>query len=148
MKVYLVQHGRAEDDALTKEGLTEVREVAMFMRPSMNVDSIVHSVKRRAKETAKALAFILSPVGGVKEVEGLKPMDDPKIWTNWIDSETKNIMLVGHLPHLNKLAENLIMGQTINSELQIRFKNGGIVCLERDDDLCYHISWAVIPEIL
>ena len=151
MNVYLVQHGKAEDDALTVEGLREVHEVAMFMRPSMNVNSIVHSVKHRAKETAEALAFLLSPIDGVKEVEGLKPMDDPKIWTNWIDSETKNIMLVGHLPHLNKLAEKLLMGQdfiSLQSELQIRFKNGGIVCLERDDDWCYHLSWAVIPEIL
>ena len=148
MNVYLVQHGKAEDDTLTVEGLREVHEVAMFMRPSMNVNSIVHSVKHRAKETAEALDFLLSPMDGIKEVEGLKPMDDPKVWTENIDKETKNIMLVGHLPHLNKLAEDLLIGQTINSELQIRFKNGGIVCLERDDDWCYHVSWAVVPEIL
>jgi len=54
MNVYLVQHGKAEDDVLTSRGLSEVREVAMFMRPNISVDSIVHSVKRRAKDISKA----------------------------------------------------------------------------------------------
>jgi phosphohistidine phosphatase len=141
MNVYLVQHGKAEDDVLTSRGLSEVREVAMFMRPNISVDSIVHSVKRRAKETAEVFDFMLSPINGIREVKGLKPMDDPTIWTDNIDKETKNIMLIGHLPHLNKLAENLL-------DLQILFQNGGIVCLERDDDWYYRVSWAVVPEIV
>ena len=141
MNLYLVQHGKAENDSLTEEGLSEVRNVAMFMRSNITVDSIVHSVKRRARETAEVLDTILSPTGGITEVEGLKPMDDPEIWMENIDKIESNIMVVGHLPYLNKLAEDLL-------HATIHFKNGGIVCLERDDNWYYHILWAVVPEIV
>lgn len=55
-------------------------------------------------------------------------------------------MLIGHLPHLNKLASTLMTGDK-NKEI-IKFRNVGVVCLERDEQGKWTILWAIPPEMI
>jgi len=55
-------------------------------------------------------------------------------------------MLVGHLPHLSRLSGLLISGDP--DRKVIEFKNGGVVCLERDDEGNWSVVWIIIPQIL
>jgi phosphohistidine phosphatase len=57
----------------------------------------------------------------------------------------ENIMLVGHLPHLGKLASLLLCGDE-NAGL-ISFRMGGALCLERDGAGKWSVQWMIIPDL-
>ena len=80
------------------------------------------------------------------EEKDLLPNDDPQEWALRLSEEKENIMLVGHLPNLLKLA-SLLLTKSAN-KVSIGFKNSGIVCLQRDDSSNWLLSWSVTPEIL
>ncbi len=151
MEVYLVQHGEAkaesEDPArpLTPRGQEEVQSIARYAaKLGLEVGRIYHSGKLRAKETAEILARLLSPPGGVEEMEGLAPMDDPARVQKAIEATGEPLMLVGHLPHLSRLASLLLTGSP-EREI-IRFRMGGILCLTRTEG-GWAVRWMLIPEI-
>jgi len=152
MSLYLVQHGKClsktENPAqpLSPEGTREVNRIAEVAKNyRINVSSIEHSVKERAKQTAEILAGALDPAAGVVEKTGLKPMDDVQAVASRLHSG-ENKMLVGHLPFMEKLTSYLTTGSV--GKPVFKFQNGGIVCLdrERDDDALF-IKWALMPEI-
>ena len=60
--------------------------------------------------------------------------------------ESGNVMLVGHLPHLSRLSGLLISGDP--DRKVVDFKNGGIVCLVRNEEGIWFIRWMIIPQIL
>ena len=80
------------------------------------------------------------------EEKDLLPNDDPQEWALRLSEEKENIMLMGHLPNLSKLA-SLLLTKSAN-KVSIGFKNSDIVCLQRDDSRNWMLSWAVTPEIL
>ncbi len=57
----------------------------------------------------------------------------------------KPLMIVGHLPHLNRLSSLLILGD--QDKEVIRFTMGGIVYLSQMDDK-WSMEWAVIPKVI
>ena len=151
MELYLVQHGVAkpeqEDSArpLSDRGRTEVERVAhAAARLGLDVARISHSAKLRARQTAEILAAALRPAGGVREVANLAPNDDPSGAVRLIERLSESEMLVGHLPHLSRLASLLLVGDA--SRELIAFRMGGIVCLERDDSR-WHVKWILTPEL-
>ena len=138
-KLYLVQHGEAKSKTedpqrpLTERGRDDVAGVAAFAaRTGLQVRQIRHSGKRRAEETASILAERLSPVEGVVAISGLAPRDDVRPVAEALSSETRPVMLVGHLPFLDRLASLLVTGDAERSI--VRFQMGGIVCLVREDE--------------
>ena len=152
-RVYLVQHGEAKptdedpERPLTSEGERAVRRMAAFAaKVQLHVDEIRHSGKRRAQQTAAIFAERLKLRGGVVAVEGLAPNDDVKPLARTLSDQTGPIMLVGHLPFLARLAGRLVAG---NAEREVvRFRMGGIVCLERSEEGRWAVAWAVTPELL
>ncbi len=154
VNLYLVQHGepkREEEDPdrpLSEKGWSEIRKVTAFIAETANilVSTIFHSGKTRARQTAEALAEYLNPREGVKEAEGLKPLDDPSIWAERFAESNEDVILVGHLPHLSKLSAHLVC-QDENEEI-VDFQMGGIVCLKRDESGAWSVSWMVIPQII
>ena len=55
-------------------------------------------------------------------------------------------VVVGHLPHLSRLASLLLTGE---SEAEIvAFQMAGIVCLGRADRGSWSLRWMVIPQVL
>lgn len=151
MHLYLVQHAdtkpEAEDPqrALSDKGLAEIEKTAKLLaakiRPSLKV--IMHSGKLRAQQTAGVLADHISPVGGIRPVDGLKPNDNVAVWADYLADLSEDVMLVGHLPHLSKLAAKLLCGDETKSPVQ--FRNAGIVCLVRDDEERWCLEWFIVP---
>ncbi len=154
MNLYLVQHAEPkpkEEDPerpLSEKGRSYVRKVAAFSAKiaDIKLSTIFHSGKTRARQTAEELAEYLSPMEGVKESDGLKPLDDPSIWAERLTERKENIMLVGHLPHMSKLAARLLSND--ENEKIVNFQMGGIVCFGRDESDTWAIRWMVIPQIL
>ena len=151
MKLYLVQHGEAkreeEDPArpLTDRGREEAEKIASHIaKTGVQVERIIHSGKLRAKQTAEIMAKHLKPPKGVDQADNLDPLADPKIWAERLKDISEDIMLVGHLPHLSKLASLLLTG---NADLEpIKFRMAGIICLERDEKGKWSLLWALRPE--
>ena len=115
--LYLVQHGEAkreeEDPArpLTDKGKSEVEKIASFIaKTGIHIERILHSGKLRALQTAEILASHLKPPRGIEQADALDPLADPKIWAERLKDTNEDIMLVGHLPHLSKLASLLLTG--------------------------------------
>ena len=154
MMLYLVQHAESkrkdEDSArpLSKKGWEDIRKVAKYAEKHLHiqVSQIYYSGKLRAQQTAQVLANHLHPTRGVIVAEGLDPLADPKIWKNRLTETAEDIMVVGHLPHLSKLAGELLTGDA-NREV-VTFTNGCIVCLEKGEKGLWKVRWMITPEVV
>lgn len=153
MLLFLVQHAEAkreEEDpqrGLTEKGFQDIEMVASFVeKAGIKVSRIFHSGKKRALQTAEVFERHLNPERGVSQSEGLSPMDDPFMWFKRIMDMDEDIMLVGHLPHLGRLSDLLLYGDTDKGIID--FKMGGIVCLKRFEDGHWAIEWMIIPEVV
>ena len=152
MRLYLVRHGEAKpaeidpSRGLTPKGVEEVKVVAEFLaKSSLTVGEIYHSGKARAKETALILASSIFVQWGVFDADGLSPNDDPSTWAVRLARLTGDTMLVGHLPHLARLASRLLCDDP-KSPL-INFPSVGVVCLCRHYE-GWSVEWMVTPGIL
>ena len=150
MELLLVQHGQALSEAedphrpLSETGQEETAQVAAaIMAAGVQPALIRHSGKTRADQTASIFAAALQPPDGVEAADGLGPKDDVETLQPTLDGENRRIMLVGHLPHLARLAAFLITGDA-NREV-VQFRNSGVVCLGRDNRT-WTLRWAVTPE--
>jgi len=153
MLLHLVQHAEAkreEEDpsrGLSERGLQDIRKVAAFVAElDIKTGQIFHSGKTRALQTAQVLADHLKPEKGITETDGLAPMDDPQIWFERLLKTEEETMLVGHLPHLARLAAMLLCGD--KEKNAVNFKMGGIVCLKRFEKVKWAIEWMIIPEVI
>ena len=155
MHLYLVQHGDAlsKDEnpnrPLSDKGCQDVGRMAAFLaRTRPSISRVIHSGKFRAMQTALVFAETLGPGRMVEEVtEGLAPEDSPSFVADVVNDWTEDTMLVGHLPHLSRLADLLLTGDT--SETIVRFQPGTVVCLERGESGGgWTVTWAVRPELL
>jgi phosphohistidine phosphatase len=134
VRLYLIQHGEAKseeqdpDRPLTDHGVTDVRRVVGVAAGtgSVVVERILHSGKTRARQTAAPWGEALDVP--IEEADGLAPRDDPAIWAARVAAESRDMMLVGHLPHLARLAGLLVAGDP-DCPL-IAFRQGGLVGLE------------------
>jgi len=152
MALYLIQHGKSlpkdqdPDQGLSQEGTTETERIANLAQDyGVNVSQIRHSVKTRARQTAEILARALKPQNDIQEVSGIKPMDDVAAYAAKIDPD-ENIMLVGHLPFMERITSYLITGQI--DQPVIKFQNSGIVCLDKDPETqSWVIKWTLMPNI-
>jgi phosphohistidine phosphatase len=152
MKLYLVQHAKAASEQvdpqrpLTEEGRSEIQKIAAFIKPlNLCVDYLWHSGKKRSVQTAEILAEAIK-VKTQTSHDGLGPNDDVKALKDEVVSTEGDIMVVGHLPFLSKLASLLLTGS--ESANTVAFKNAGIVCLERSEENQWQIDWIIIPKLL
>ena len=147
----MVQHGESkpkEEDPerpLSENGRAEVSKVAAHLASkSVKPAKILHSSKLRAKQTAEIMSQALG-VSNVSETEGITPMDDPKIAAGIVNSSAASLMLVGHLPHLSKLASLLITGDA--EKAVVSFRMGGVVCLSKEES-GWLVKWFLRPELV
>ena len=153
MLLYLVQHAEAkrEDEdperGLTDRGFRDIARTALFAKDQgVRINRIRHSGKKRALQTAQTLASYLKPENGVVPVDGLLPMDDPKTWAERLTAMNEDSMLIGHLPHLARLAALLLCGD--GEKPVIEFRNAGIACMRRSEDGHWAVAWMVVPEMV
>jgi len=153
MLIYLVQHAEAKKEEvdparpLSEKGLRDINKMAVHVSQlNVKVHKIFHSSKLRAKQAAEVLTEYLKPAKGISEADGLAPLDDPTIWAERLKDIPDDIILVGHLPHLGKLASLLLCGNA-DSNI-VSFKMAGIVCLKRDAGGSWSLQWMLTPEII
>ncbi|MCH7558218.1 MAG: phosphohistidine phosphatase SixA [Planctomycetes bacterium] len=153
MKLYLVQHAKAASkDAdpqrpLTEEGRRDIQKVAAFIKPlNLSVDYLWHSGKKRAVQTSEFLAEVVKINETQIIHDGLGPNDDVTALKNELISARQDIIIVGHLPFLSKLASLLLTG--CESSNTVAFKQAGIVCLDYSGDNQWQLDWLIIPELL
>jgi len=151
LQCYLVRHGEAktgaEDQArpLSDRGREEVQRVARHLATlGLEVAEIRHSGKLRAQQTAEILAEHISPRRGIRETEGLAPNDDPERTLTELEAAREPLMLVGHLPHLSRLASALLVGDPERDILWL--ETGAIVCLAKAEG-GFHLLWILTPEL-
>jgi phosphohistidine phosphatase len=148
--ILLAQHGKAYSEAedperrLTPEGAAETERVARFLaRAGVRVREIVHSGRARARQTAEIFARHLGC--GAREGTGLGPSDDPGIWASRL-SGLDDVMLVGHLPHLSRLASLLLLGDP--SREIIKFRYSGVAALVRGAEGGWALAWYATPDLI
>jgi phosphohistidine phosphatase len=153
MLLYLVQHAEAKSEEedpqrdLTEKGSLDIEAVAHHLkRLHVQVRQILHSGKTRAQSTAHILGNHLQPSAGVSQAPGLAPLDDPEIWADRLAKMDEDIMLVGHLPHLGRLAALLMSGDKERNV--INFQMGGAVRLKKMEAGQWAVDWMIIPEII
>lgn len=150
MEVYLVRHGEAKPEAedlrrpLSLRGREEVHEVARAAaQRGVQIFRILHSGKLRARQTAEILAEHLHPPGGVEESSGLSPDDDP-VWARTeLQAAPHGLILVGHLPHLARLAA-LLLGSSPDTA-PVEFPPAAMLCLEHLPQ-CWKKNWMLTPQ--
>lgn len=153
MKLYLIQHGEATTEQvdparpLTARGRSDVQKIASFLKGAgLGPMVILHSGKMRARQTAEIIALHLGPDWQVQEGDGLAPNDPIQRLVKKISQMNEDLMIVGHLPFIGRLASTLLTGS--ESKNIVAFGQGGGVCLKRNEEKTWQVAWMVTPEIL
>lgn len=154
MRLYLIRHGLAKpkqedpEQSLSKQGRIETEAMANFITDKLKElpQDIYHSGKARARETAEIIGSALGVSSAVDTAESLAPMDDPNIWFSRLKDMRDDMMLVGHMPYMSRLASLLLVGDPEKSVLQ--FANSTVACLEQEDSDHWTLAWMMIPEMV
>jgi phosphohistidine phosphatase len=149
VEFYLVRHGEAVSETvdpqrpLSRVGCEQVERVARLMLAKHpQVSAIFHSGILRAKQTAEILAKHLGTTVRVEPSGGLLPDDDPSIAKGELEAAERSIMLVGHLPHMNRLAALLVNGDA-NRQV-VEFGPATVACCSRAGSQ-WEVAWVLSP---
>ena len=138
MRVYLLHHAAAvgpdvdPQRPLSSDGLAHAAHLAEWARTRGCAPAAIwHSGKLRARQTAEAIWRACSPFAEFKMARGLGPDDPPEIAYTAILSESRDLLLAGHWPHLPALLRRFLGDATT-------FPPHGLVAIETDDA---GVSW-------
>jgi phosphohistidine phosphatase len=161
MDVYLIQHGLAASEEqdprrpLTEHGRAAVAKVARYLAELRGqlvcaaIPEIWHSGKLRAQQTAEVFAQALRPPPALIVRSGMNPNDDPRPLSEELSAKRErpgSLMLVGHLPHLARLAGALLTGDDRITPVQ--FVNAGVVRIvpaERSWSVAWYLTPTCVP---
>jgi phosphohistidine phosphatase len=153
MRIYLVRHGEAaasEDNpsrSLTRKGREDSEKIAeLLARLGTRVRAVEHSGKLRAQQTAEIIAARLRVDEGVVQADGLMPNDEVNPWARELNRAESDVMLVGHLPFVSRLAARLLTGGEERSLL--KFVPSSVLCLEQDIEGDWRVSYFITPDQL
>jgi phosphohistidine phosphatase len=128
---------------LSARGRAEVAKLAQLaFDRNVEVAELRHSGILRAQQTAEILAEFLKPRGGVGRAMGLLPDDDPDIARLELDAADQPTMLVGHLPHLNRLAALLAKGHPVGE-----FGPATMLCFSKNNH-GWLLEWQITPGVV
>lgn len=151
MKLYLLRHGQAydaqvqADRPLTPLGLDEVRRIAgALAKNKIEIDEIYQSGVLRAKQTAEIIAQSIHFQSKLRTMPQLNNADQIDLIIDQISGFTENILLVGHIPVLPRLASELLI-KNQNREI-IFFTPASLVCLEKIS-YDWTMDWMLTPAI-
>lgn len=152
MRLYLVQHGAAQakerdvERPLSEHGRADVERLAAVLAlREVRADRVLHSGKARAEQTAVLLAEALTDDGRCEAEPGLLPNDPVEAVATETERWNDDVVLVGHLPFMTRLAALLVVGRE-NADI-VAFRPGTMLCLERAED-SWSIAWMLRPELL
>lgn len=133
--LYLVHHAEAVDAAVDPQrpltGAGRAHAAALALRAharGVEPAAIWHSGKLRARQTAEHFWRACNPLADFAAARGLQPDDPPEWIRDAVAAEARDVMLVGHMPHLERLLTLLTAGVV---ERKGPFPAHGLVALER-----------------
>lgn len=151
-----MQHGPSfapEEDpgeGLTPQGREVVRYAGRALkRLDLALDALITSPKTRARQSAEIVASILGFENRlIAQSELVKPMSPPDEVVDHLRNlaGSQRILVVGHLPHLARLASQLLSGQP--DWVLVAFERGG-VCRIDLENLGYpgRLVWCLPPMV-
>ena len=132
--LYLAHHADAvgpEVDArrpLSPSGRMHADAIAQRAKQrGVNPAVIWHSGKLRARQTAEAYWRACNPLAEFSAMRGLQPTDPPEWIRDRVAAETRDVMLVGHMPSLPRVLRLFLRSDTAE------FPTHGLVALELED---------------
>jgi phosphohistidine phosphatase len=128
---------------LSAEGRRHVEQTArLAVERDVQPSAIYHSGILRAAETAEILARHFPSVERVAQLSGLLPDDDPAIIKTELDLADDSLMLVGHLPFMNRLTGLLLHGDSEHRAAE--FLPASMVCCVKSATE-WKIRWQIAP---
>ena len=115
--------GRAHADRLARDLAAKV------VRPA----AIWHSGKLRARQTAEAFLRTCNPMAEFSAIRGLQPTDPPEWIRDRLAGESRDVMLVGHMPSLPRILA------TLTHEESREYPPHGAVALEAEGE-----GWRIV----
>ncbi|NQW00203.1 MAG: phosphohistidine phosphatase SixA [Rhodospirillales bacterium] len=158
MHLYLVQHGDAlakTEDAmrpLSGKGRQDISRLASFLaRSRLPISVVLHSGKLRAQQTALIFADVLGPGRIVQDCPcAIAPNDPVTPLVNALKGELRRddgLMIVGHLPFMDKLVSSLLLGPEDRS--CVDFETGTVVALSGEPAAAdWRLDWVMKPKLL
>ena len=152
-----MQHGLAVSEKedlerpLSPTGKAQIEKSAAAIRMmGLRFDLIIASTKKRSKQTADIVAKTVEyPVATIVETESVKPTAPPEASIDFISQfrQKNSVLIAGHLPSLAKIAASLL---TDDSEVSIRFENGGLCRIDIETLPAHNgvLRWYLTPEQL
>jgi phosphohistidine phosphatase len=132
--VYLVHHADAvSPDVDAQRPLSErgrmhaERLAAEAAARGVKPEVVWHSGKLRARQTAEAMWRACNALAEFSATRGLQPNDAPEFVRDQVTGETRDVMLVGHMPNLERVHALLLPGDD-----RLSFPLHGLVALEFD----------------
>ena len=114
MRVLLVHHADATGAAvdpqrpLSARGHAQTEALADRTRAlGFSPGAIWHSGKLRARQTAEHFLRRCNPSAEFRMVRGLRPDDAPDWIRHELEAEPRDVLVVGHMPHISALAAAL-----------------------------------------
>jgi phosphohistidine phosphatase len=137
MTLFLVHHGEAvgpEVDTrrpLSPAGRAAVIRLAQHAAERGARPAVVwHSGKLRARQTAEEFWRACNALAEFAATRDLQPNDSPAWIRDRLQGESRDVMAVGHFPHLSALLNLLTTG----ADALASFPPHGIVALETQDE--------------
>jgi len=134
MLLYLAHHGDAVSPAedpqrpLSALGRAQVdRLSSQAAERAVRPAAIWHSGKLRARQTAEAYWRACNPLADFSAARWMQPGDPPRI-ADLLLAETRDILLAGHMPHLDRLLQHLLGESAPSAE---GFPLNGLVAVEQ-----------------
>lgn len=163
MEIFLLRHApagvpdpkRYSNDSqrpLTPDGIKKMKGVARAMRElKLKFDLILSSPLERAKGTAEIVAREFKQNRDLKFTEHLTPNGDAEILIERLASlydRPRRVLLVGHEPHLSRLAGVLVAGSDAPG---LKLKKGGLCKLtvrRLRYEACAELEWVLTPKLM
>ena len=134
MRLYLVHHADAVDPhvdtrrPLSAHGRAQADRLAARAKAAGAVPAaILHSGKLRARQTGEAFYRLCNPLADFKMIRGLLPGDPPQYVRDLVTGESRDLLLVGHMPGIREILRDLVPGAAV---LPLH----GMVALEGDEE--------------
>lgn len=147
--LYLVHHAEAEPpeiDArrpLSDRGRAQAQLLAFdAARRGVKPDHIWHSGKLRARQTAEFFWRECNPFATLSAERGLLPGDPPVWMRDRFLGETRQLMAVGHMPHMTRLLRVMLGADPDSAD--VSFPLNGMVALEEDGEK-WAEAWRLSP---
>jgi phosphohistidine phosphatase len=135
--LYLVHHGDAVGPdvdpmrPLSDRGRTHVERLAKLAAEAGAKPEIIwHSGKLRARQTAEVFWRDCNALATLAATHGLQPTDPTSWIVDAITGEARDVMLVGHFPHLPRLLGVCLTGRADAGPAE--FPLHGVVALDRE----------------